>query len=66
MAPALIVVGLMLVAAGFLWPWLSRIGLGRLRWDIVVERQNSSFYVAITTCLLISIIASLLLWLFNR
>ena len=66
MARALILIGLLFVAAGLLWPWLSRIGLGRLPGDIVVERQNSSFYAPIMTCLLISIVVSFLLWLLHR
>ncbi|WP_366511704.1 DUF2905 domain-containing protein [Mesorhizobium sp.] len=34
---------------GLLWPWLLRIGLGRLPGDIVIERENFTFYVPIAT-----------------
>ena len=47
MSRTLIVVGLILVAVGLLWPWLSRIGLGRLPGDIVIERENFTFYAPI-------------------
>jgi hypothetical protein len=66
MSRTLIVVGLIIVAAGLLWPWLSRIGLGRLPGDIVIERENFTFYVPIATGILISIVLSIILWLANR
>lgn len=62
----LIVVGLLLVAAGLLWPWLSRLGLGRLPGDIAIERQNFSFYFPVVTCLAISAVLTLLFWLFRK
>lgn len=66
MARWLIVLGLVLVVAGLLWPWLTRLGLGRLPGDIVVERENVRFYFPITTSILISVLLSLLLWFLNR
>jgi Protein of unknown function (DUF2905) len=62
----LIVVGLALVAVGALWPYLSRIGFGRLPGDIAVEQQNGFFYFPIVTCLLISVALTLLFWLFRK
>ena len=61
----LILVGIAIVLIGLLWPWLSRLGLGRLPGDIVVQRQGFSFYFPIVTCLIISVVASLLFWLFR-
>ena len=66
MARWLIVLGLVLVVAGLLWPWLTRLGLGRLPGDIVVERENFRLYFPITTSILVSALLSLLLWLLNR
>jgi Protein of unknown function (DUF2905) len=66
MSRTLIVIGLILVAVGLLWPWLSRIGLGRLPGDIVIERENFTFYAPIVTGILISIVLSIILWLVNR
>jgi hypothetical protein len=62
----LIVFGLVLVALGLLWPLISRMGLGRLPGDIVVERENFRLYVPLATSLLISVVVSLVLWLLNR
>ncbi|HEX8826619.1 MAG TPA: DUF2905 domain-containing protein [Xanthobacteraceae bacterium] len=62
----LIVLGVALLLAGIAWPLLSRIGLGRLPGDISIQRGNTSFYFPIVTCIIISIVFSVLMWLFNR
>jgi hypothetical protein len=62
----LIAAGLVLLLAGLAWPWLARLGLGRLPGDIAVRHGNFAFYFPIVTCLLISLALSLLLWLINR
>jgi Protein of unknown function (DUF2905) len=62
----LVTVGLLLVVVGLLWPWLGKLGLGRLPGDIVIERGNFSFYFPIVTCLAVSLIVSLILWFLNR
>jgi uncharacterized protein HemY len=62
----LIVLGVALLVAGIAWPLLSRIGLGRLPGDIAIGRGNTSFYFPIVTCIIISIVLSALMWLFNR
>ena len=66
MSRMLVVLGLVIAAAGLLWPWLVRIGLGRLPGDILIERPNFSFYAPVTTGLLISIFLSVILWLLKR
>ena len=62
----LIVIGVLLVLAGVLWPWLGRLGLGRLPGDIVVARGGMSFYFPIVSCIVVSALLSLVLWLINR
>ena len=62
----LIVIGAVLVLAGVLWPWLSRLGLGRLPGDIRVDSDNGFFYFPIVTCVVISIVISLILWFLRR
>jgi hypothetical protein len=62
----LIAIGVVLVVVGLLWPWISRLGLGRLPGDVVVERGQFSVYFPIVTCLIISVVISLILWLLNR
>ncbi len=66
MARTLIILGLVLVVVGALWPWLSRLGLGRLPGDIIINRGNFRFYFPLTTSILVSIVITLLLWLFRR
>lgn len=66
MSRALIVIGVVLVLLGLLWPFIAKLGLGRLPGDIVVERENMRFYFPITTGLIISLVLSLLFWFFRR
>lgn len=66
MPRVLITLGLLLVAIGLLWPWLTKLGLGRLPGDIVIERDGFKLYFPIVTGLLISLIVSAILWLFRR
>jgi Protein of unknown function (DUF2905) len=58
----LITIGSILVVIGLLWPWLQKLGLGRLPGDIVIERDNFRFFFPITTSIIISLIVSLVLW----
>jgi len=62
----LIGIGVALVAIGVLWPWLTRIGLGRLPGDIHIEHDGFQFFFPITTGLLISAVVTLILWLLRR
>jgi hypothetical protein len=66
MARFLIVLGLGILVVGLLWPYLSRIGLGRLPGDIVIERDNVTLYFPLMTCFLLSLLFSLVLWVVNR
>jgi len=62
----LIAIGAALLLAGLIWPWLSRLGLGRLPGDIRIETQNGVFYAPITTCVVISIVLSAVIWFIRR
>jgi hypothetical protein len=62
----LILIGVILVVVGLLWPLIVKLGLGRLPGDIAVERDGFRFYFPITTSIVISVVVSLLLWLFFR
>jgi len=66
MARWLIILGIILIAVGLLWPLLEKSGLGRLPGDIVVERDDFRFYFPITTSIIISLVITLILWLINR
>ncbi len=62
----LIVLGVILVIAGLLWPWLTKLGLGHLPGDIRIERKGFVFYFPFTSGLIVSIVLTLILWIFRR
>ncbi len=62
----LIVTGFALVALGALWLLGEKAGLGRLLGDIIIRREHFTLYVPLTTCLLLSALLSLALWLLGR
>jgi len=66
MSRFLIILGLVILITGLLWPWLSKLGLGRLPGDIVIERENTRIYIPLMTSLIASVVLSLLLWVLNR
>jgi hypothetical protein len=62
----LIVAGIVLVVLGILWPFLTRLGIGRLPGDIVIERESFRFYFPLVTSILLSLVLTALFWLFRR
>ena len=62
----LIAIGAILLVAGIFWPWLAKLGLGRLPGDIHIETDHGFLYFPITTCVIISIIISLVVWFVRR
>jgi len=66
MTRTLVTLGIILIIAGIAWPWLGKIGFGRLPGDIVIERENFRFYFPITSMILVSLVLSLIFWLFRK
>lgn len=62
----LIITGALLIAVGVAWPWLSKLGLGRLPGDIHVERDGFSFHFPLVTGIVVSVVISVLIWIFRR
>ncbi|MDP6432749.1 MAG: DUF2905 domain-containing protein [Candidatus Scalindua sp.] len=63
----IIFIGLLLVVIGFVWMVGNKLPfIGKLPGDIAIERKNYSFYFPVTTCIIISIILSFILWFFNK
>ena len=62
----LLVTGLVIIVIGIAWPWLVRLPLGRLPGDIVIDRPGFKFFFPLTTMVIVSLLLSLLLWLFRR
>ena len=66
MQRTLVIIGISIVVIGLLWPWLSKLPLGRLPGDLLIERPGLKLYLPITSALLASLLLSLLLWLFRK
>ena len=66
MQKLLIIIGCALLVAALLWPWLSKLGLGRLPGDIRIESESGGFYFPITTSIVISVVLSLILWFIRK
>jgi len=62
----LILVGAAILVVGLAWPWIARLGLGHLPGDVVIRRGAVTFYAPIVTCILLSVVLSVVLWLFRR
>jgi len=66
MSRSLIILGVILIVLGLVWPWLARLGLGRLPGDIAIERDGFRFYLPITTSILVSLVVTLIFWLLRK
>jgi hypothetical protein len=66
MQKTLILLGIACLLVGLLWPWISKLPLGRLPGDIIIDRPGLKVYIPITTMVLVSAIISLVLWLLKR
>ena len=66
MRRALVITGAVLLAAGVFWPWLARLPLGRLPGDIAIHRENLHIYIPLATSILVSVVLTLLFWLFRK
>ncbi|MCX4084211.1 DUF2905 domain-containing protein [Rickettsia hoogstraalii] len=61
-----ITLGLLITTIGLIWPLISHLKLGRLPGDLFFQKGNFSFFLPLTSCLLLSVFISLLLFLFNK
>ncbi len=67
MAKTLIVIGIVFVVAGLLLSAVGKIpGLGKLPGDILIKKENFTFYFPLATCLLISLLLSIIFHLWGR
>lgn len=66
MQRTLIILGVVLIVLGLLWPVLQKMGWFRLPGDIAIEKENFRFYFPITTAIIISLILSLIFWFFRK
>ena len=66
MSRYLITAGIALVVVGLLWPYLGKLGFGRLPGDIAIERDGLRFYFPLVTCAIVSAAITLILWLLRK
>ena len=70
MARAIIIIGVLLILIGLFWPLLSQLfsksGFGKLPGDIVVEGERSKFYFPIVSCIIVSIVLSVIVWFVQK
>jgi hypothetical protein len=62
----LITIGIILVVLGLCWPLLQKLNLGRLTGDFVFKSGSFKFYFPLTTCIVISVVLSILFWICKK
>jgi multisubunit Na+/H+ antiporter MnhG subunit len=62
----LVILGLLLLTLGVLWPWIDGLGLGRLPGDVYWRSGSLTVHVPLATSLLLSVLLSLLMWWLSR
>lgn len=66
MQKTLIILGMVIFIVGVIWPVIDFIKLGRLPGDIILKKNNFTFYFPIVTSIIISLLCSLIIWLVRR
>jgi hypothetical protein len=66
MQRSLIILGLVIALVGVAWPWVSKLPLGRLPGDIMIDRPGFRFFFPLTTMVIISVVISLILMIFRK
>lgn len=62
----LIILGVIILIVGILWPWIIKLPIGKLPGDIIIDKPNFKVYIPITTMIIISLLLTLILWLFKK
>jgi hypothetical protein len=62
----LITIGLLIALIGLLWPWIAKLGLGRLPGDLIIDKPGFKLFAPFTTMIVISVVLSLIIWLLRR
>lgn len=62
----LLILGFTALLLGLLWPFMDRLQLGRLPGDIIIRRSGFTYYFPVTTSILISLVISVIVWLFRK
>ena len=62
----LVTAGVLIALVGLLWPWVSKLPLGRLPGDIMIDKPGFKLFAPFTTMIVVSLLLSLLVWLLRR
>ena len=62
----LIILGIVILIVGILWPWIIKLPIGKLPGDIIIDKPNFKVYIPITTMIIISLLLTLIFWLFKK
>jgi hypothetical protein len=62
----LVIIGICCLIIGLLWPWLRTLPIGRLPGDIIIVRENFRFFLPLTSCIVVSVVLTILFWLFRK
>lgn len=66
MQKTLIVIGFIFILIGLLLPWIKQLGIGHLPGDFIIKRDQFTFYFPLTTCIIVSVLLSLVFWFLNK
>ncbi|MGQ3888293.1 DUF2905 domain-containing protein [Legionella sp. CNM-1927-20] len=66
MQKIIIVIGVIFIIIGLIWPFIHKLGIGRLPGDFLIKKGNFTFYFPLTTSIIISLIIMIILWFMNR
>ena len=66
MNKSIIIIGIIIVVIGVMWPLLSKLPIGRLPGDIAIKKDGFSLYLPITTMIIVSIVLSVIIWFFRK
>jgi hypothetical protein len=62
----LIILGIIILLAGLLWPWIIKLPIGKLPGDIIIDKPDFKIYIPITTMIIISLLLTLIFWMFRK
>ena len=65
MQKLLIILGIVILVIGLLYPYIKKLGLGQLPGDIMFNSGNSTFFFPIVTCIIISVVLTIIFNLFK-
>tara|TARA_B100001027_G_scaffold156141_1_gene109885 strand:- start:36 stop:266 length:231 start_codon:yes stop_codon:yes gene_type:complete len=65
MQKILIILGIVILVIGLLYPYIKKIGLGQLPGDVILKSGNSTFLFPVVTCIIISVVLTIIFNLFK-